>query len=147
MSPIEIFQLVTGLEKLIDLIVVQTNAQQKVRNLTVDNNELKAFLGINYIMAINKLPKIAEYWRVDNVTGYNVIQNTIIGNRFCEIFQNLHFADNTYDDKTDRRFKVRPVIDHLNEKLAEVLSNYKEQSIDEHVVKFKRFSYEILYQI
>ena len=60
MSPIEIFQLVTGLEKLIDLIVVQTNAQQKVRNLTVDNNELKAFLGINYIMAINKLPAIAE---------------------------------------------------------------------------------------
>ena len=90
-SPMEIFELVTGLEELIDLIVVQTNvcAQQKGRNFTFDNNELKAFLGIKYIMAINKLPAIAEYWRVDNLTGNNVIENTMIRNRFCEIFQNL----------------------------------------------------------
>ena len=102
-SPMEIFELVTGLEELIDLIVVQTNlcAQQKGRNVTVDNNELKAFLGINYIMAINKLPTIAEYWRVDNRIGNNVIQNAMIRNRFCEILQNLLFADNTEDDKTD----------------------------------------------
>ena len=59
----EIFELVTGLEELIDLIIVQTNlyAQLKWRNFTIDNNELKAFLGINYIMAINRLPTIAEY--------------------------------------------------------------------------------------
>ena len=97
------FELVTGLEELIDLIVVQTNlcAKQKGRNFTVDNNELKAFLEINYIMAINKLPKIAEYWRVDNRIGNNVIQNTMIRNRFCEILQSLLFAGNTEDDKTD----------------------------------------------
>ena len=91
----EIFELVNGLEELIDLIVVQTNlcAQQNRRNVTVDNNELKAFLGINYVMAINKLPAVAEYWRVDNRIGNNVIQNTMI--------QNLLFADNTEDDKTD----------------------------------------------
>ena len=60
----EIFELVTCLEELIDLNVVKTNlyAQQKGRNFIVDNNELKAFLGINYIMAINKLPTIVEYW-------------------------------------------------------------------------------------
>ena len=32
-------------------------------------------------------------------------------------------SDNTYDDKTDRGFKVRPVIDHVNKNFAEVLSN------------------------
>ena len=79
-SPMDIFELVTGPEQLIDLTVVQTNfyAQQTGRNFTVDNNELKAFLWINYIMTINKLPTIAEYWRVDNLTGNNVIQNTMI---------------------------------------------------------------------
>ena len=57
----KIFELATGIEELIDLIVVQTNlyAQQKGRNFTVYNNELKAFLGINYIMAIHKLITIA----------------------------------------------------------------------------------------
>ena len=56
-TPMEIFELVTGLEELIDLIVDQTNlhTQKKGRNFTVDNNELKAFLGINYIMVIIKL--------------------------------------------------------------------------------------------
>ena len=138
-SPLEIFEWVTGLEELIDLIVVQTNlyAQQKGRNFTVDNNELKAFLGINYIMAINKLQAIAEYWRVDNLIGNIVIQNTMIWNCFCEILDNRHFADNSYDEKTDRGFKIAPVIDHLHKKFTEVLSNDKEQYIDEHMVKFK----------
>ena len=88
-------------------------------------------------MAINKLPTIAEYWRVDNLIGNDGIQNTMIRNRFCEILQNLHFADNRKDDKTDKAFKMRPVIDQLNSKFSEVLSNNSEQSSDEHMVKFK----------
>ena len=72
----DIFELVTGLEELINLNFVQTNlyAQQKGRNFIVGNNELKAFLGINYIMAINKLSTIVEYWRVDNLIGNNVFK-------------------------------------------------------------------------
>ena len=91
-------------------------------------------------MAINKLPTIAEYWRVDNLIGNDGIQNTMIRNRFCEILQNLHFADNRKDDKTDKAFKMRPVIDHLNSKFDDVLSNDTKQRIDEHMVKFKRTS-------
>ena len=64
----------------------------------------------------------------------------MIPNCFCEILQNLQLAGNTYDDKTDRGFKVKPVIDHLNKNFDEVLSNNKEQSIDEHMVKFKKRS-------
>ena len=53
-------------------------------------------------MAINKLLTIAEYWRVDNLIGNNGIQNTMIRNCFCEILQNLPFADNRTGNKTDR---------------------------------------------
>ena len=81
-------------------------------------------------MAINKLPTIAECWRVDNLIGNNAIQNTMIRNHFCEMLQNLRFADNMYADETDRDFKVRPVINYLDKKFAEVLSNDKEQCID-----------------
>jgi len=102
-----------------------------------DAKEMNAFLGINYIMAINKLPSIAEYWRVDEFIGNYGIQTTMVRNRFVQILQNLHFADNTEDDKTDRSFKVRKLIDHFNGKFSEVLSNDKEQSIDEHMIKFK----------
>ena len=89
-------------------------------------------------MTINKLSTVAQYWRVENLSGV-LFQNTIIQNRFCEILQNLHFSDNTYDDKTDRGFKVRSVRDHLNKSFGEVLSNNKEQ-INKHMVKFKERS-------
>ena len=141
-SPIEIFSLVIGLEELLELIFEQSNlyARQNGRNFTVTKKELKAYLAINFVMAINKLPTIGEYWRVDNLVGNDSIQNTIIRSRFCEILQNLHFADNRKDDKTDKAFKMRPVIDHLNSKFADVLSNDTKQRIDEHMVKFKRTS-------
>ena len=136
---IEIFSLVTGLKELLELIVKQLKlyAHQNRRNFTVIREKLKIFLRINLIMATNKLPTISEYWRVHNQIGNEGIQNTIIRKRFCQILQNLHFADNRKDDKTDKAFKMRPVIDHLNWKVSEVLSKNSEQSIDEHMVKFK----------
>ena len=129
----------TGLKELLELIVEQPNlyAHQNGRNFTVTEEELKAFLGINFAIAINKLPTIAEYWRADNLIDNDGIQNTMIRNRFCEILQNLHFADNRKDDKADKAFKMRTVTDHLDSKVFEVLSNDSEQSIDEHMVKFK----------
>ena len=81
----------TGLEELLELIVEQSNlyAHRNGGNFTVIKEELKAFLGINFVIAINKLPTIDEYWRVDNLIGNDDIQNTMIQNRFFEIFQNL----------------------------------------------------------
>ena len=75
--PIEIFSLVTVLEELLELIVEQLNlyAHQNGRNFTVTKEELKAFLGINFVMAINKSPTIADYWRVHNLIGNDCIQN------------------------------------------------------------------------
>ena len=120
----------------IDSWTIKLYLHQNGRNFTVTKEKL-TFRGINSVMAINKLPTIAEYWRVDNLIGNHGIQNTMIGNRFCEILQNLHFADSRKDDKTDKAFKIRPVIDDLNSKFSEVLSNDSEESIDEHMVKFK----------
>ena len=115
-SQIEICSLVIGLEELLELIVEQSNlyAHQNGRNFTVINEKLKEFLGINPVMQINKLLTIAEYWTADNLIGNGGFQNTMIRSRFCEILQNLHFADNRKDNKTDKAFKMRPVIDHLN---------------------------------
>ena len=51
-SPIETFSLVTGLEELLELIVEQSNlyVYQDGRNFTVTKKELKAFLGISFII-------------------------------------------------------------------------------------------------
>ena len=79
-SPIEIFSLVTGLEELLELIVEQSNLYAHQNGRNVFKEELKAFLAINFVMAINKLLMIAEYWRVDNLIGNDGIQSTMFRN-------------------------------------------------------------------
>ena len=56
--------------------------------------ELCAFLGINILMGIHKLPKMRDYWSVDEGLGNTLIQKTMTRDRFLEILQNLHFVDN-----------------------------------------------------
>ena len=131
--PIEIFSLVTRFGELLELIVEQSNlyAHQNGRNFTDTKEELKTFLGINFVMAIKKLPT-----RIDNLIGNDGIQSIMTQNRFSETLKNLHFANIRKHDKTDQAFKMRPVIDHLDSKFSEVLSNDSEQSM----VKFKSIS-------
>ena len=128
-SPIQIFSLVADLEELLELKVEQSNfySYQNGRNFAVTKKERKAFFGINFIIAINKLPTVDKYRRIDNMTGNDGIQNNDLKrNHFCEILQNLHYATERKDDKTDKAFKVRPDIDHLNLKFSKVLSNDSE---------------------
>ena len=95
-SPVEIFSLMTGIEVLLELIVEQSNlyALQNGRNFTVTKEKLKAFLGLNFAMAINKLPTIPEYWRVDNLIGNDGIQNTMIRKPLFRDPSKSTFADN-----------------------------------------------------
>ena len=65
-------------------------------------DELKAFLGINYFMGINKLPSVANYWEVEQYIGNDGIKNAMTRQRFQDILQNLYFANNEKDDKGDK---------------------------------------------
>ena len=53
--------------------------------------------------------------------------------RFQYLLQNLHFSNDDNDDKTDKSYKIRPVIEHLNKVFAASLSNSWFQSGGEHI--------------
>ena len=112
----EIFEEVTGLHELIEMIVTQSSIYicQNRRIFEAEAQEMKAFLGISDIMVVTKLPIIAEYWGVDTFIRNSWIQNTMNPNLFVQILQKLHFAYSTQDDKTDRAFKIGKLIDHFN---------------------------------
>ena len=95
---------VANAQELIDHIVSETNiyAAQKGCNFLTNHDELKAFLGISYLMGISKLPLVANYWEVDYYIGNDGIKNVTTRQRFRDILQNLHFAKNDYDDKSDK---------------------------------------------
>ena len=95
---------VVNAQELIDHIVSETKiyAAQKGRNFLTNHDELKAFLGIHYLMGITKLPSVANYGEVDHYFGSDGIKNVMTWQRFQDILQNLHLANNDYDDKSDK---------------------------------------------
>jgi len=112
-------------------------AQQSGRNFLTNSEEIKAFIGINFFMALNPLPNISMYWDCNEFIGNLGIQNIMTRNRFQLLLQNLHFADNTKADTSDKGYKIRPIINHFNTAFMESYSDEAEQSIDEHMTKFK----------
>ena len=127
------------MDVLVDLITEQTNlyAAQNGREFVTSKEEIRAFLGINFIMSVSKLPNLKCYWNVDSFFSNDGVRNAITRTRFTSILQNLHFADNESADKSDKGYKMRTVITHLNEAFQEAVSDASKQSIDEHMTKFK----------
>jgi len=87
--------------------------QQNGRNFVSNIEEMKAFIGVNYFMALNPLPNIQLYWDGNHFIGNVGIQNIFTRSRFQEILQNLHFSDNSNQDESDKGYKIRPIINHL----------------------------------
>ena len=116
-TPFDIFLAVPDIENPIKLTVVESNlyAQQKGREFQTNEQEMRAFLGINYVMSINKLPTIKSYWECGQYVGNEGIRNIMSRSRFEDILQNLNFSDNTKDDKSDKGYKVRSLINHFNQ--------------------------------
>ena len=97
--------------------------------------ELKAFMGLCILMGILRLPSRRMYWRT---TGWLQTRFTEImsGNRFDFIWKYIHLANNANDDKTDKLFKVRPLIDMLKSSFK---GAYQPNTftIDESMIPFK----------
>jgi hypothetical protein len=57
--------------------------------------------------------------------------------RFKALVRYLHFNDNAGLDRADRLFKLRPVVDHLNERFRTVYVPERNMATDESLWKFK----------
>ena len=82
-SPLQIFSETVGLGL---ITLIKTESERYA--------EQSAFLGINILMGIHKLPSMKDYWSVEEGLGNILIQNTMTRSRFLEILQNLHVANN-----------------------------------------------------
>ena len=92
----QVFAKTMGLEGLFSLLKTESKrcAEQNGRMFQTTLEELKAFIGINILMCIHKLPKMRDYWFIDEGLGNNLIQKMMTRDRFLEVLQNLRFADN-----------------------------------------------------
>ena len=118
-------------------------AEQNGRMFQTTLEELCAFLEINILMGINKLPKRRDYWSVDKGLGNTLILKKMTRDRFLEILQNLDFVDNLQKlppkegESFDCVWKLRPFFNHLLKHFQQALLSESHQFIDEHMCKFK----------
>ena len=92
------------------MLIEQTNLylQQNDRNFHNSAAKMKAFNGANYMMTLNQLSSIKIYLDCDcnvGIVGKVGLQNIFTRTIYKENLKNLHFADNTKQDKTDKRLK------------------------------------------
>lgn len=144
-QPVEIFQIFFP-ESLIKSIAIETNlyASQKNSNNWSDISleEVKAFLGIMIMMGLSPLPDADLYWSTDPFYNNPEISEVLSRTRYKKITENLHLRDNSTappknSPRHDKLYKLRTVIDTLNEVFQNQTSNSSNQSIDECMVKFK----------
>ena len=116
--------------------------RELVRYKPVDNDEIKAFIGIILVQGYNVLPKYHDYWSERPDLGNNLIRKCLSRNRFYEILRMIHLNEN---DKCpskayknyEKLFKVRPLIELSNKIYQTNYTNSAYQVIDESMIKFK----------
>ena len=128
-NPLQIFESTMKLNELVKIICDQSNlySAQSRREFATTPEETHAFLGINYIMLIAKLPNLKCYWSVDSYLSNDGVRSTMTRNCFVSVLQNLHFNDSETADKSDKGYKMRNVINHLNEAFQNAMSDAKRQ--------------------
>ena len=94
-NPLKIYEATTDFSELVQYICEQTNlyAAQNGREFVTNPEEICAFLGINYIMSISKLPNLKYYWSVGSFFSNEGVRNAMTRDCFMNILQNIHFAD------------------------------------------------------
>lgn len=125
-------------------IIDQSNlySNQCGKNLNLSIIEFKAFLGILIIMGFHKLPSIRLYWSADENFYNSRIANIMTQKRFLNILRYLHLNDNNVmpqrgNPAFDKLYKIRPMINYLNDKFASSFSPDRNLSCDESMVGFK----------
>ncbi|KAK5969766.1 PiggyBac transposable element-derived protein 4, partial [Trichostrongylus colubriformis] len=142
-TPLQFYELFFS-EELLTMIADQTNvyAQEKRRNwIQTDSDELRIFFGLCMQMSRCPFDNQRNYWSLKprNLArnGHSIAGDFMTRDRFEEIQRHLHFVDNSAAEKTNKLYKVQPVLDYLNSRFQAMYRPERELCIDESMVPFR----------
>lgn len=135
-SPTDFFELFFS-EGIINFCVEQTNlyALQKNVDLRMSMDEARVFIGGILMSGYAKYPNKRLYWS-EKSDSPRLLANSMRLNRFEKILNNFHLNDNTQAQGTDRLYKIRPLITHLNEAFLKHGGIDENLSIDESMIPY-----------
>lgn len=133
-SPADLFKDIFD-QEIINFICEQTilyARQNKDEKFDVTSDEMLKFLAILLVSGYNPLPNRRMFWESQPDTFNVLVANAMSRNKFEKILRYLHFNDNSDINRSDKLFKLRPLIDHCNKKFVEYARPFTNSySVDE----------------
>ncbi|KAK2701300.1 hypothetical protein QYM36_020037 [Artemia franciscana] len=141
MSPAEYVSMFFS-DEMTDKALLETNRYAMTKeNKFIDftKQEIYSYLSITLLLGIISLPSYKLYWEKE--LNYNLVSEKMSRDSFTLIRGYLHFDDNSKckpktDPGHDRLFKVRPIVDLLQENLMRTEPEER-NIIDEQIIPFK----------
>ncbi|KRZ92876.1 PiggyBac transposable element-derived protein 2 [Trichinella sp. T8] len=131
---------VTSLDEMIDHITFQSNlyAHRECNNraFTVSPQEIRQFIGVILLSGYNCQPEAKHYWSTQPDIRAQGAISCMSHNRFMEIKNYPHLADNQKLVKGDKMSKVTPLYKLLNSSLVKHGMFHEKLSIDESIVLY-----------
>jgi hypothetical protein len=137
-SPVSLFQLFFD-DDIIEFVCDSTMkyaGQKGNHTFSVDRNEMRSFLAILMISGYSTVPRRRMYWQKDDDVHNSAVKSLMARNRFEEIIQFLHVADNTSLAAGDKMAKVRPLLRSMNERFLLYNPCQQDMSIDESMIPY-----------
>jgi hypothetical protein len=114
-------------------------AEQKNKpTFSVEIEDIKIFIEFLIFSGYNRLPSERDYFSDAEDLGVQLVKDAMSRNRYLEVKSLLHLQDNSKanENKHDRAFKIRPLLDALNENFRKWGIFQKYLSIDEMMVRY-----------
>ena len=126
-------------DKLIDHICKEINtyaAQKGNHTFKIDSNEMKSFLAVLLLSGYIPYARRPMYWEMCLDSRNTIVASLFTRNRFLNVLQYLHLADNNNLNPSDKFSKVNPLLRMMNESCLENFIPEKNISIDESMVPY-----------
>lgn len=135
-NPMDFFQLFFD-QDLLTHIVDQTNVygQQKNNTLNFTIEELFVIIGALLLSGYAKYPNKRMFWNGTNDTPI-ILKNSMRLNRFENLIRHMHFNDNSNISGADKLYKLRPIIEKLNNNFRFHGALEESISVDESMIPY-----------
>ena len=117
-NPVNVFGKLINLDESLHNLKLESEryAARNEKTFELSMDELRAFVGVNFVMGYHKLPKLRSYWKTGSpYLSVNFVANVMTRERF-------HFSNNSNKEDVvprdhsthNRAFKVTWLIDYLS---------------------------------
>lgn len=101
-----------------------------------DANEMRQFFSVILTMGLNKVPHFHDYWSKKSIYRNEYICSLMGRDRFILLLKFWHFSDER-NDTEDRLYKIRQILNMLNNRFRHILTPGKFIVIDESMIPWR----------